>query len=65
LEEKTIVYEVYEADAAGRPLNLQGQYDTVAEVLAHCEAQSGPRVVKVGDEVLNLDIFMERYVAAG
>lgn len=55
--EKAIVYEVYEADAAGRPLNLQGKYDTVAEeVLAQCEAQSGPRVVKVGDEVLNLDV---------
>jgi hypothetical protein len=59
------VYEVYEADSEGNPGPFEATYDTVVEVLAHCEEKQKPYAIKVGGKFLNLDDFMATHVGAG
>lgn len=62
-EEK--LYSVFSSAGDGSPHAYEATYDTVAEVLAHCEEQAKPYAVKVDGEFLDLDTFMEKHVAAG
>jgi hypothetical protein len=62
-EEK--LYSVYSAEADGTPGPYEATYDTVAEVLAHCEEQAKPYAIKVDGAFLDLDTFMEKHVGAG
>jgi hypothetical protein len=59
------LYEVYGTKADGSPGAFEATYDTVAEVLAHCEEQAKTYAIKVDGAFLDLDTFMERHVAAG
>jgi hypothetical protein len=59
------LYSVYAAAADGSPGAYESTYDTVAEVLAHCEEQAKRYVIKVDSTFLDVDTFMEKNVGAG
>ena len=61
----TIIYQVSRTDSDGAPGVHEATYDTVAEVLAHAEESRASLCVKVGEDSLSLDEFMEKYVGAG
>ena len=58
-------YAVHAAEADGSPGTFEATYDTVAEVLAHCEEQAKSYAIKVDGIFLGLDDFMEKHVGAG
>jgi hypothetical protein len=62
---KAETFSVYEADEQGKPLKLERSFDTVAEVLAHCDNLDKPRVIRVGDKYFSVDGFMATHVSAG
>jgi hypothetical protein len=59
------IYEVYEADLEGKPGPFEAAYDTVGEVLAHCEETAKPYAIKLDGAFLSLDRFMDTHVSAG
>jgi sulfur carrier protein ThiS len=65
MEHDNKTYEVYEADREGNPGPFEATYDTVAEVLAHCEENVKPYAIRVDGHFLSLDRFMETHVSAG
>jgi len=65
MNEPSEVYSVYATNDDGGPGRLEEVYDTVAEVLAHCEEQDKPYSIRVGNKFLTLDEFMVAHVAAG
>jgi|GEM_PF-3796732 len=65
MDHHTQSYEVHAADSAGNPGPFEAAYSTVVEVLAHCEENQKPYVIRVNGEFLSLDRFMETHVSAG
>lgn len=64
MDQNKQVYEVHSADSDGSPGPFEAAYDTVIEVLAHCQP-SKSYAIKVEGEFLSLDNFMETHVSAG
>jgi sulfur carrier protein ThiS len=58
-------YEVHAVDSAGNPGPFEAAYSTVVEVLAHCEENPKPCVIRVNGEFFSLDRFMKTHVSAG
>lgn len=58
-------YDVYRSRQDGTRGAFEGTYDTVAEVLAHCEEQEKSYAIRVDGKLLSVAEFMERYVGAG
>ena len=65
MDPETTTYAVYDIEANGKPGALEATYDTVAEVLAHCEEGRKAFAIKVEGRALSLDDFLENYAAAG
>lgn len=62
---KIEAFSVYEADEQEKRVKLERSFDTVAEVLAHCDKLEKPRAIRVADKYFSLDGFMATHVSAG
>jgi hypothetical protein len=65
MELEPATYSVYELDENGKTGAMEASYDTVAEVLAHCEEGLKDYAIKVEGRTLSLEDFLENYAAAG